>query len=407
MTKHNRKSIDLTTRLLRRKAYNGRLNFNWSFRPFLSGSPLTVLLFIFEGFVFNSTNLTAQNIDSIRYVLDSTYKQSPFFGNILITKNGKTLLEQSYGYADAINMKPLTNKNSFQVASISKQFTAYGIMILKHRGLLGYDSMVCKYIHSFPYNNITIRHLLTHTSGLPNFWDSIRANLDTSRSNGNQDVLTYLNQHKMPLQQEPGTKFQYADIGYDFLATIIENVSHSTYQEFMYRNIFKPLKMRNTQACMVTDIRRIKNKELAVGHTFENGKFEYAHLQPKYSFVAYLGDFYGDGSVITTARDLAIWDKALNECRLLPCDVQNQSVTEAVFNGKAIYAKTNPDISYGFGWFIKRTLSGKWVYHSGGHPGNSHVMYRLLEKDITFIFLSNAETSNLRGLRNRILEMLN
>jgi Beta-lactamase len=158
---------------------------------------------------------------------------------------------------------------------------------------------------------------------------------------------------------------------------------------------------------MVTDIRRIQNKNLAIGHIFVNGKFEYAHLQPKYDFVYYLGDFYGDGSVISTAKDLAIWDEALNECKLLPCEMQNESITQATFNGQTVYAKTNPNISYGFGWFIKNTSTEKMVYHSGGHPGNSHVMYRLLDKKITFIFLANAETSNLKTLRNRILRMLN
>ncbi len=367
----------------------------------------TKLQATFFVFLFSINILFAQNIEKIQYILDSTYSSSPFFGNVLITKNNKVLFEKSYGYSDAPNKIALTNENSFQVASISKQFTATGIMILKNKGVLEYDSLVCKYISIFPYKNITVRHLLTHSSGLPNFWDDIRPNLDTTRSNGNKDVLEYLIQHQLPLQFEPGTKFQYADIGYDFLATIIENISGLSYQEFMYLNIFKPLKMKNTFAYMVTDIRRIQNKNLAIGHIYENGKFEYAHLQPKYNFVSYLGDFYGDGSIVTTARDLAIWDKALNECQLLPCEIQNESICDPVFNGQTIYAKTNPNISYGFGWFIKSTQSGKLVYHSGGHPGNSHVIYRFLDSDLTFIFLSNAETSNLKVLRNRILQFLN
>ena len=348
-------------------------------------------------FFWETTISNAQNIYRIRYILDSTNSSSPFFGNILIIKNNKILFEKSYGYADAVNKKPLTKENSFQVASISKQFTAYGIMILKSKNLLNYDSSVCKYIPTFPYKNITVRHLLTHTSGLPNFWEDIRPNLDTTKSNGNKDVLNYLIQHQLPLEFEAGTTFQYADIGYDFLASIIENISGLTYGEFMEQNIFNPLKMKNTFAYMVTDIRRIQNKKLAIGHTFEKGNFEYAHLQLKHNFVFYLGDFYGDGSVVTTARDLAIWDNALKECKLLPCEIQNESITEPTFNGQIIYAKTSPKISYGFGWFIKNTPSGKLVYHSGGHPGNSHVIYRLLEKDITFIFLSNAETANLKS----------
>ena len=363
-------------------------------------------VFSFCVFMLLLSKSYTQNTDSIKYILDSTYSSSPFYGNILITKNNKTIFEKSYGYADALNKKQLTKDNSFQVASISKQFTAYGIMILKSKGLLDYDTLVYKYIPNFPYKNISVRYLLNHTSGLPNFWDDIRPNMDTTKSNGNKEVLEYLIQHQLPLQFEAGTKFQYADIGYNFLATIIENISGLTYQEFMYQNIFKLLKMKNTFAYMVTDIRRIQNKNLAIGHIFENGKFQFAHLQPKYNFVSYLGDFYGDGSVVTTARDLAIWDEALNECKLLPCKIQNESITETTFNGQTIHAKTNPNISYGFGWFIKNAPTGKLVYHSGGHPGNSHVMYRMLDKNITFIFLSNVETSNLKAVRNRILQIL-
>jgi len=358
-------------------------------------------------FILTCNICNAQNIDSIRFILDSTYSSSPFYGNILITKNNKILFERSYGNADALNNVPLTKQNSFQVASISKQFTAYGIMLLKNKGLLNYDSFVCKYIQTFPYKNITVRHLLNHTSGLPNFWDDIRPNMDTTKSNGNKNVLEYIIQHQLPLQYEPGTKFKYADIGYDFLANIIENISGLNYQDFMNKNVFKPLKMKNTIAYMVTDIRRIQNENLAIGHTLENGKFEYAHLQSKYNFVSYLGDFYGDGSVVTTARDLAIWDKELKKCKLMPSQIQSESIIEPTFNGKIIYARTNPNVGYGFGWFIKNTPSGKMVYHSGGHPGNSHVLYRLLDKDITFIFLSNAETANLKHLRNRILHLLN
>lgn len=354
------------------------------------------LFFVLLCFVISTK---AQPIEKIEEILDSAFAKSIFYGNVLITQNDKILLEKSYGYADAINQKPLTNKNSFQVASISKQFTAYAIMICQYRGLLHIDSLVSKYIPTFPYKDIRIKHLLNHSSGLPNFWDLIRPNLDTLKSNGNKDVLDYLIKHEMPLQFEPGSKFQYCDIGYDFLANIIENVSGKTYQNFLNENIFKPLKMKNTFAYMVTDISRIKNKNLAIGHTLVNGKLEFAHLQPKYNFVSYLGDFYGDGSMVTTDKDLALWSNALKNCTLLPCDLQSLTMDSSIF--------VRDNISYGLGWFVKTTLEGKLLYHTGGHPGNVHVIYRIPEKDITFIFLSNAETNNLRAIRNRILDLLN
>jgi CubicO group peptidase (beta-lactamase class C family) len=125
----------------------------------------------------------AQRVDVIANILDSAYAKSIFYGNVLITQNDKTLFEKSYGYADTKNNKPLTNKNSFQVASISKQFTAYAIMLCQQKSLLHIDSFVSKYISNFPYKNILVRHLLNHSSGLPNFWNHIRPNLDTLLSN--------------------------------------------------------------------------------------------------------------------------------------------------------------------------------------------------------------------------------
>jgi CubicO group peptidase (beta-lactamase class C family) len=344
-------------------------------------------------------------IDSVQYVIDSTLRVSPFYGTVLITQHGKTVFENSYGFADVKNRKPLTSNHSFQIASISKQFTAYGIMLLHQQGLVEYDRLVRTYLPSFPYDTITVRHLLNHTSGLPEFWEGIRPYLDTTKSNGNKEVLSYLIAHKLPLQFVPGTQFDYCDIGYDLLANIIEQVSGLSYDVFMKKKIFKPLGMKKTFAYKVTDIERITNKNLAIGHVYRNKQFDYAHTQPNYHFVFYLGDFYGDGSVVTTAHDLATWERALTNCTLLPCEVQNESIKPMQLNGNTLYIREQ--VSYGFGWFVNDAPTGRIVYHTGSHPGNVHALYRLMDKDITFILLSNAETPNMRPLRNRILQLLN
>lgn len=345
----------------------------------------------------------AQQTDSIRYVLDSAYRKTPFCANILIIKDGKRLLEQSYGYADATLEKPLTRSNSFQVASISKQFTAYGIMQLANRNMLQYNDPVNKYIPSFPYPDITLRHLLNHTSGLPDFWNVIRPSFDTTRSNGNKEMLKYLVDHQLPLQWEPGSRFAYADIGYDLLAMVIENVSGISYEQYMANHIFRPLRMKDTHAYMVTDYRRIQNKQLAPGHVFDtvSRTFRYAHLQPQYNTVFYLGDFYGDGSVVTTARDLAKWDKALEKCKLLPCSIQQEAFTSPVYDGKTVLVRET--LTYGFGWFIRPGM----IYHGGRHAGNIHGIYRYPERGTLLVLLSNSETPDLLRLRSRILSLMN
>ncbi|MBE9461560.1 serine hydrolase domain-containing protein [Dyadobacter subterraneus] len=359
--------------------------------------------------VLNIDFCSGQNADSIRFVLDSANHQIPLSANILIVKNGQRFFEKSYGYADVEKHKILTANNSFQLASISKQFTAYGIMILKNKGIIAYDSLVVKYLPEFPYRNITIRNLLTHTSGLPNFWNDIRPNLDTLRSNGNNDVLQYLIKNQLPLQSLPGSRFEYCDIGYDFLATIIERLSGKSYEQFMRQNIFQPLKMNDTYAYLVTDIRRIRNNKLAIGNIWDPAKkrFLYAHLQPKYNFVFYLGDFYGDGSLVSTARDLAAWNQALTNCTLLPYEVQKESMTPYLYAGKPVNDKNGKPVNVGFGWFFFQTPKlGNVITHGGGHPGNQHNIFRIPDKNLTFIFLSNSESEDHQKLVDRILQLL-
>lgn len=359
--------------------------------------------------VFSISRCIGQNVETIRYVLDSANQNTPLYANILITKNGWHIFEKSYGYADVEKQKILTGDNSFQLASISKQFTAYGIMILKNKGLIQYDSLVINYLPEFPYRNITVRHLLNHTSGLPDFWNNIRPNLDTTRSNGNNNALQYLIKNQLPLQSKPGSRFEYCDIGYDFLATIIERLSGKTYEQFLEHNIFKPLKMNYTNAYLVTDIRRIQNNKLAIGNVWDpiQKRFVYAHIQPKYNFVFYLGDFYGDGSIVSTARDLALWSSALTNCTLLPCEVQEESTKPYLYEGKPVNDKNGKPVNVGFGWFIFETPAlGKVITHGGGHPGNQHNIYRIPEKNMTFIFLSNAESDDHQKLVDRILQLL-
>jgi CubicO group peptidase (beta-lactamase class C family) len=317
--------------------------------------------------------------------------------------------EKSYGYSDEIKRSRLSEENSFQVASISKQFTAYAIMLLKDQGLLHYDSFVTRYLPEFPYHNITIRHLLTHSSGLPNFWDDIRPHLDQTKTNGNKKVLLFLKEHSLPLQFEPGTAYQYCDIGYDFLANIVEIVSGMRYDVFISQRIFDPLGMKNSFAYLVTDIRRINNSRLAIGHSRygSDNRIQYAHLDPTNNFVFYLGDFYGDGSIVTTARDLAKWDDALQKCTLLPCEIQNEAFVAFSDNGQKLLVNESKKIDYGFGWKIKEhEKHGRIAFHWGGHPGNQHIIYKMLDEKVTFIYLSNFENAaNIRVI-NGIIAIL-
>lgn len=349
--------------------------------------------------------------------LDSLFtessKQHTFSGTVLIAENGKPVYEKSYGYADYIHSSPFTENTAFQIASVSKQFTAFGIMLMQARGKLNYDDKAAEYLPGFPYDNITIRQMLHHTSGLPEFWNKIRPKLDHSISNGNRELLQYLIASKPPLEFEPGSGWMYADIGYDLLAMVIENISGMSYEKFMKRNLFRPARMKNTHALMVTDIRKINNKSLAYGHTWNDSlkKFEYSNLRATNDFVFYLGNFYGDGSVISSARDLLQWDNVLNTNKLLSNENMQQAYVPARNNNDSVIFvnksnRLNPTM--GFGWALAvHPALGRMYYHNGGHPGFTTYYLRCPDKKLTVVFLCNLESSAAVGaVRTKMMEII-
>jgi CubicO group peptidase (beta-lactamase class C family) len=351
----------------------------------------------------------AQNLQRINFVIDSMLQRHTVSANILIATDSKILFERNMGFADIATARPLQKSNAFQIASLSKQFTAYGIMVLKHQGLLDYDSALRRYLPEFPYPTITIRHLLSHTSGLPSFTGQILPHLDTTHSNGNVELLRYLSTAQLPLQSQPGKVFEYADIGYDLLATAIERISGKTYRQFMHQQVFRPARMFSTTAEMVTDIRRIKNKRLAVGHIFDSIEHTFvpAHSHPSRNLVFYLGDFYGDGSVVSTSFDLFIWHRMLTRGLLLPQDVQQEAFAPYKVNGALPLTASGRAVSYGFGWVIGQDEAmGTVLSHGGGHPGFTSYYYRFPQKKLCLVFLSNAETPANSYLRNRLLALL-
>jgi CubicO group peptidase (beta-lactamase class C family) len=241
----------------------------------------TSFLFLLLNIVFNAA---AQiNFIAIDSLLKDGIAKHIFSGTVLIAEENNIMFEKSYGYANFKNKKPFTKNTIFQIASVSKQFTAFAIMQLAKKNKLSYNDKVNKYIVDFPYPNITIQQLLHHTSGLPNFWDTIRPFLNHNISNGNKEMLQYLIDKKLPLQFVSGSKWQYADIGYDLLALIIENIAGVSYEKYLQQNIFNPASLKNTKALMVTDIRKIEDKHLALGHSWikDSNIHEYAHLLPK------------------------------------------------------------------------------------------------------------------------------
>ena len=160
-------------------------------------------------------------------------KYFQFNGAILVAEKGKPIYQQSLGYADYNTKRMLNDSSVFELASVSKQFTAMGIMILKEKGLLGYEDNIRKYFPQLPYDNVTVRNLLTHTSGIPSYELQFEKNWDHKKIAFNKDIIDMLSQRKDTLFFKPGTKWRYSNTGYALLASIIEKVSGVSYNDFM------------------------------------------------------------------------------------------------------------------------------------------------------------------------------
>ena len=357
-------------------------------------------------FLFLPILLSAQqdNAARLKQFFDGQHDYYHFNGNVLIAKEGKPIYKQSLGYAD-FNTKRALNENSvFELASVSKQFTAMGIMICKERGRLKYEDDIKKFFPKLPYSGITVRHLLTHTSGIPSYEDQFEKYWDHKNIAHNKDVVDMLIQQKDTLLFKTGSKWMYSNTGFALLASIIEKVSGEKYNDFMAKNIFKPLSMTHT---FIYNSRRTTHKipeNYALGYVYSDSLKR--HILPdslaSHDIVYYLDGIVGDGCVNSTTGDLLIWDRALYSNKI----VSKKSLDEM----RSPLVLINPQDStyyYGFGVRVQPKSSiGKVISHTGGWPGYATLLEARVDKNETIIVLSNNETSN-GNIRAGIESILN
>lgn len=331
-------------------------------------------------------------VDSI---LRSANMNDRFSGVVLIAEKGKIKYEQVFGYREFAGHIPLEKTDIFELASVSKQFTAMVIMMLKEKGLLQYDDLAEKYV-DVPYKGITIRDLLTHTSGLPDYQQIMDEHWDKSKVAGNEDIITYLNKYNPPKLAEPGTKYAYSNTGYVLLASIAEKASGRNFIEFCTTEIFHKLKMKHTAIRTLDEKAAINN--FAIGHLFvkEKNEFIRADSFPSSNYTIWLGNRKGPGRISSTARDLLKWDQALYSNKL----ISQQTLEEAFTPMKLSDGKIS---NYGFGWvLIPNDPSGKIVWHDGDNPGYKTEIMRILGKKNTLIILCNNASDQMQNIIKQI-----
>lgn len=330
-----------------------------------------------------------KKIDSIIQQLETTNK---FSGVVLIAEQGKVKYKKAVGYTNYADKANLQTNSIFELASVSKQFTAMSIIMLKEKGMLDYDDLVEKYL-SIPYKNITIRQLLTHTSGLPDYQEMMDAHWDKTKVAGNSDILEYLNKYAPVNLFAPGTKYLYSNTGYVLLASITEKLSGRDFIEFCNTEIFHKLKMNNTRIRSLQEKSKMTN--LALGHVFvpELKQYIRADSFPSSNYTIWLGNRKGPGRISSTVDDLLKWDQALYTNKM----VQQSNLKDAFVPMRL----SNGTISnYGFGWEL--TPLENIVWHNGDNPGYKTIIMRFLNNKATLIILCNNASDAFTLLTNEL-----
>ncbi len=357
--------------------------------------PMKKYLLLFACICTIAARAQKNNYTFIDSLIQESTGSNFFSGVVLVADRGKIVYEKATGYRLFENKEPLTKSALFELASVSKQFTAMVIMMLHEKGLLQYDEPVEKYL-TIPYKGITIRNLLTHTSGLPDYQEIMDKHWDKTKVAGNPDILAYLNTYAPPILFEPGTKYTYSNTGYVLLASIAEKVSGRDFIEFCNREIFRKLGMKHTAIRTLEEKAAAKN--FALGHLFikERNDFIRADSFPSSNYTIWLGNRKGPGRVSSTAGDLLKWDQALYSGKL----VSQQTLSEAF---KPMQLKDGKISSYGFGWMIRdQTPIGNVVWHNGDNPGYKTKIIRYLDKNRTLIILCNNASDQFENISNEI-----
>ncbi len=334
---------------------------------------LSVLCLVFSSDALAQANTSApqqspqQLAAKIDEYMTAAARVNRFSGSILVARNGQPVISKGYGMANLETQTPNAAQTKHRIGSLTKQFTAMGIMMLQERGKLNVNDSVCKYLADCPqaWQPITIRNLLTHTSGIPNYTDFPDfAQMRLQIVNPVSFVETFRNK---PLEFAPGEKFNYSNSGYYLLGLIIERASSKPYAEFLRESIFTPLGMINTNF----ENARTPAANRSIGYSWQGDNF----VKASYVDVSIP---YAAGALSSTTEDLLRWDAALYTTKL----VSQKSLDEIFTPFKS---------SYGYGWGITKQYNRRVVAHSGGINGFKSFIARFPDDRVTVVVLSNNE----------------
>jgi CubicO group peptidase (beta-lactamase class C family) len=320
---------------------------------------------------FNHTAFKKSQLDSI-----SKYFEKDFSGSVLIYRNNQ-LFKKAFGYQDIAKTQKKQLSDVYQLASVSKTITALSVMKLHQSGQINIDSTYSQYVNSFPYKNVTIRQLLTHRSGLPNYiyyTDTFWKN----KSNGmrNSDLLNFFVSCEPKPYSRPDFSFSYNNTNYALLPSLIEQVSKIEFHQFVLDSIFKPCGMKNSFLHGCPKPKSFNSNVMIGGYEKEIYDSNY-----------FLNSILGDKSLYSCVEDMFMLYDGLKNNRII-----NQELLNAMHEPSYDYNVYGG--SYGMGFRLKKINNVKWVYHNGWWKGFWTYFWFNLEKDTCLIVLTNNKKSS-------------
>ena len=305
---------------------------------------------------------------------------------LAVIKDGKIIIARGYGLANVEHQVPVKPETIFQSGSTGKQFTATAVMMLVEEGKLSLDDKITKHFPDGPeaWQNITVRHLLTHTSGMTDYPPDFDLRRDYSEDELFQRIKS------IPLAFQPGEKWSYSNLAYVMLGILIHKVSGTFYGDFLQERIFKPLEMTTARIISETDI--VPNR--AAGYRVVNGQLKNQNwVSPSLNTTA-------DGALYLTIYDMAKWDAALYTDKLLKKSSLEQMWTPVKLND----GKTHP---YGFGWALGQIRGHRIIEHGGAWQGFKAQISRYVDDKLTVIVLANQIRTNQGKLAHGVAALFN
>lgn len=314
----------------------------------------------------------AKTIEILDLWFKTLYEEKKWNGGVLWAKDGNPIFLKTYGFANPESKKILTENTLFPLASVSKQFTAFGILVLHEKKSLDIDDRVAKYIIGFPYKDVTVRHMLNQTSGIPDIYMELAESLKNKIPFlTNKHVVDLLIKENRKADRPPGETFVYSNTNYVLLAYIIETVSNQSFEDFMKNQVFTPLEMNQSR------VWNLASKDTIFEAKAED--IEKLSSSPKILKPTFLDGVSGDGSVYCSLKDFLIWDKVWYKNPLV-----SQKNLKLAMTSSTLSDGTKSD--YGFGWV---TLpEGCW--HNGAWLGARTYIKRDTIQKTCLVLLDNS-----------------